>query len=143
MVYVCTANNGSLYDQFHTGVKGTPPLHSASQTFDQIASAHDADQKSLTTALSAVSVTYTGTAASSMQSAFQPLIDALGDGVQKANTASSVAQQQAGHFTTAQNAIKKDVPVPAEPWYEHLDPWSTSYDTAKSTNSSIDSANQA
>jgi hypothetical protein len=143
MVYVCTANKGSLYDQFHTGIKGVSPLHAASHTFDQIASAHEADQASLKSALGAVSVTYTGTAASTMQSAFQSLLDSLGAGVQKATAASSVAQQQAGHFTAAQNQIQNDVPVPSQPWYEGFVPWNTSYDNAKSANSSIDSGNQA
>lgn len=141
--YVCTANKGSLYEQFHVNVPGSGQLGEAAHIFDQLAGEYDQHQRDLVAALSTIRATYSGTAAAQMQGAFRPLIDALGQGQTIAQQSASTLNTQAGHFGAAQAAIKDHVNVPDPPWYEPIDPFNTAHDDAVEQNSDIDTANQA
>ncbi|MBV8931810.1 MAG: hypothetical protein JOZ47_07475 [Kutzneria sp.] len=142
-VGVCTGKNGSLYDQFHTNAKGASTLHKASGAYDTLAAEYLQHQTDLKKALEGIRTTYTGTAADQMQGAFDPLIKSMDDGHQLAVAASKSMTDQSGHFDTAQKKIVNTVPVPGEPWYEHMVPWNTDHDDAVDQNNDINSANNA
>jgi hypothetical protein len=141
--YVCTANKGSLYQQFHVNVPGSGQLNDAARIFNQIAGEYEQHQQDLVNALSTIRATYSGNAASQMEGAFKPLVDALGEGQTIAKRSASTLDTQAGHFGAAQAAIKDHVSVPDAPWYEPIDPFDTAHDDAVQKNSDIDSMNQA
>lgn len=133
----------SLYDQFHTNVKGVGPLTTANNNLQNQAQVYESVRDNLTQALSGIKATYTGNAANAMSDAFGPLVDSINDGANFAGSAAAACDFQSNSFTTAQANITKNVPVPAAPWYEPVDPWNTSHDDAVNKNSQIDSANEA
>jgi hypothetical protein len=133
----------SLYDQFHTNVKGIGPLSESSAALTNQSLAYESVRDNLTQALSGIKATYTGNAANAMTDAFQPVIDSFNDGANSAGSASAACDFQSGSFSTAQSNITKNVAVPDAPWYESVDPWNTDHDNAVNQNSQIDSANEA
>jgi hypothetical protein len=135
--------SGSLYDQFHTNVQGTGPLNEASTALTRQSIVYENLRDNLTQALSGIKATYTGNASDAMGDAFTSLSDSFNDGANFAGSASLACDTQAGSFATAQAKITNQVPVPAAPWYEPVDPFSTSHDDAIQQNSQIDSANEA
>ncbi|WP_137812396.1 hypothetical protein [Gandjariella thermophila] len=124
-------------------VPGSGQLHEKVQVLEKIASDYEQHQRDLVSALSTIRATYSGNAASQMEGAFKPLIDALGQGQTIAKESASTLSTQAGHFGAAQAAIKDHVYVPDPPWYEPIDPFNTAHDDALEQNSDIDKANQA
>ena len=133
----------SLYDQFHTNVKGVGSLSEASQGLTSQSLVYESVRDNLTQALSGIKATYTGQASDAMSSAFQPVTDSINDGANFAGSASAACDFQSTSFSTAQANITKNVPVPSAPWYEPVDPWNTDHDDAVNQNSQIDSANEA
>ena len=133
----------SLYDQFHTNVKGVGPLSDATGKLLNQSYVYEAARDNITQALSGIKATYTGNAADNMSGAFSSLSDSFNDGANLAGSAAAACDFQAGSFSTAQASITKNVPVPDAPWYEPVDPWNTDHDDAVNKNSQIDSANEA
>jgi hypothetical protein len=134
---------GSLYDQFHTNVKGTGPLNEASTSLTKQSIVYENLRDNLTQALSGIKATYTGNSADTMGDAFTELSDSFNDGANFAGGASLACYTQSDSFTTAQAKIANQVPVPAAPFYEPIDPFNTGHDDAVNQNSQIDSANEA
>jgi hypothetical protein len=133
--YVCTGNNGSLYDQFHTNVEGSGQLVENADVFDRLATEYNQHKFAL-------KVTYTGQAAEAMQGAFQPLIESIGQGYDLCRRSAALLTDQGGGFDTTQAKIQKPVNVPPKPWLNSMTPWDTGYDKAVEQNSNIDTANQ-
>jgi uncharacterized protein YukE len=142
---VCRAGvgQGTIYDQFHNNVKGDSPLHDNASVFTALAGDYQSHQQDLTQALSGIKATYTGTAADQMEGAFAPLIKSMSDGQTMCQQASASMTAQAAHFTGAQNKIDNTVPVPDQPWYAPVDPWSTDHDDAVAKNNDINNTNNA
>lgn len=134
---------GSLYDQFHTNVQGTGPLNEASTALTKQSIVYENLRDNLTQALSGIKATYTGNSADAMGDAFTELSDSFNDGANFAGSASLACYTQSDSFATAQAKIANQVPVPAAPFYEPIDPFSTDHDDAVNQNSQIDSANEA
>ncbi|HEX3779010.1 MAG TPA: PPE domain-containing protein [Pseudonocardiaceae bacterium] len=133
----------TLYDQFHTSVKGVGPLNNATDSLNRLQTTYENVRDNLTQALSGIKTTYTGNAADAMSDAFTPLADSFNDGANFAGSAALSTSFQAESFATAQAKIANQVPVPAAPFYEAIDPFSTDHDNAVNQNSQIDSTNEA
>lgn len=142
---VCRAGvgQGTLYEQFHKDVKGDSPIHDNASAFQGLADEYKTHQDAFKTALEGIKTTYTGSAADSMQSAFEPLVNSMGEGHTMTQQAATALTGQAGQFTTTQSKINNTVPVPDEPWYEPVDPWNTDHDDAVDKNNGINNANNA
>jgi hypothetical protein len=133
----------TLYEQFHNNVQGAGPLNDAKESLDRLQTTYENVRDNLTQALSGIKATYTGNAADAMNDAFTPLANSFNDGANFAGSASLSTSFQATSFATAQAKIQNQVPVPAAPWYEPVDPFSTDHDDAIQQNSQIDAANEA
>jgi hypothetical protein len=133
----------TLYEQFHNNVQGVQPLISSSSSLDSMQSTYENVRDNLTQALGNLRATYTGAASDSMSDAFTPLASSFNDGANFAGSASLANSLQAESFATAHAKIQNQVPVPAAPWYESVDPWNTDHDDAVNKNSQIDAANEA
>jgi hypothetical protein len=140
--YVCTGDNGSLYDQFHKDVAGSGQLRESARIFEELAQEYNQQKFELQNALSRVTVTYTGAAADQMRGAFQPLIESVGEGFDLCRRSANLLEDQSGGFDAAQAAIQPPVSVPDKPWYNGVVPWDTGHDEAVEKNSGIDAANQ-
>ncbi|QUQ71126.1 WXG100 family type VII secretion target [Kutzneria sp. CA-103260] len=140
---LCRAGQGTIYQQFHEGVKGDGPIHQNATGFQGLSQKYGEMQTAFKTALGNIKTTYTGSAADSMQSAFDPLVKGMGDGQTMSQQASTALTNQAGQFTTAQSKINNTVPVPDQPWYGDYVPWNTDHDDAVDKNNSINNANAA
>ncbi|MFI9384303.1 WXG100 family type VII secretion target [Kutzneria sp. NPDC052558] len=139
----CRAGQGTIYDQFHNGVKGDGPIHQNATGFQELAQTYGEQQTAFKKALEGIKTTYTGSAADSMQSAFDPLVKGMSDGQTMSQQASTALTNQAGQFKATQAKINNTVPVPNEPWYEHMVPWNTDHDDAVDKNNDINNANAA
>jgi hypothetical protein len=133
----------TLYEQFHNNVQGVTPLNNAKDSLNGLQTTYEQVRDNLTQALSGIKATYTGNAADAMSDAFTPLANSFNDGANFAGSAALSADFQATSFATAQAKIQNQVPVPAAPWYEPVDPFNTDHDDAINQNSQIDSANEA
>lgn len=103
---------GTLYEQFHKDVQGDSPIHDNAGVFQNLSTQYEERQKEFSKALATINTTYTGSAADSMNSAFDPLIKSMGDGQTMTQQAANALTGQAGTFTTAQSKINNTVPVP-------------------------------
>lgn len=140
--YVCTGDNGTLYEQFHVDVQGSGQLRENAAIFDKLATEYNQHKFALKDALNGIQVTYTGQGAEMMRGAFEPLIESVGQGFDLCRRSSVLLTDQGGGFDTAQSKIHKPVDVPEKPWLYSITPWDTEHDVAIQRNSQIDSANQ-
>ena len=140
---VCRAGQGTIYEQFHVGVPGDGPIHENATGFQGLSQKYGEMQTAFQKALGGIKTTYTGSAADSMQSAFEPLVKGMGDGQTMTQQASTALTNQAGQFTATQSKINNTVAVPDEPWYGGFVPWNTDHDDAVDKNNGINNANAA